>query len=215
MMHRWRPVVCPDMSSEAGSYLHQPLGRFLSLLAGAEPAPGGGGAAALAVALGAGLCAMTARLSARRLGADEAAAVTGEAERIAATAASLVQADADSYRKVLDARRRRAAGDPQSQAGEVAAALSAACDVPVQIAELAVSAASSAASLTRSGNPALRGDAITGALLAAAGARAAATLVAINLAAAPDDPRLARTAQLAAQASALAAGVTPDEYSDA
>ncbi|HXP20099.1 MAG TPA: cyclodeaminase/cyclohydrolase family protein, partial [Streptosporangiaceae bacterium] len=47
--------------------------------------------------------------------------------------------------------------------------------------------------LAADGNPALRGDAITAALLAQAAARAAATLVGINLAAVPDDARHARS----------------------
>ena len=53
----------------------------------------------------------------------------------------------------------------------------------------------------REGRPALRGDALTGAELAAARARAAARLVAIDLEHAPEDPRLAR-AQAAAERAA-------------
>lgn len=202
-------------------YLGLELGRFLDLLASPEPAPSGGGAAALSVALGAALCTMTARLSARRLGAEEAAALTTEAERLSAAAASLIQADADSYQGVLEARRRLASGGPQQQAdvssqrpaaadsqrGDVARALSAASAVPVQIAELGVATARMAAGLAVAGNPNLRGDAIAGAQLAGAGARAAAALVAINLAGVPDDPRPAQAARLADEATSLAAAV--------
>ena len=78
-------------------YLDLPLSRYLELLAAPGPAPGGGGAAALSVSLGAGLCAMTARLSARQLSADETADLTTRSEGLARTAASLIQADADSY----------------------------------------------------------------------------------------------------------------------
>jgi methenyltetrahydrofolate cyclohydrolase len=181
------------------TYLDLPVGRFLELLAGAEPAPSGGGGAALAVSMGAGLCAMTARLSARQL-ADDAADLVKDLERVAAAAASLIQADADSYAAVIAARRSAGPGS-----GPVAAALSAAADVPIQIAELAVPVAETASRLAAEGNPNLRGDAITGALLAAAGARAAAVLVGINLAGAPDDGRPARAAGLADRAAALAA----------
>ena len=62
-----------------------------------------------------------------------------------------------------------------------------------------------AARLAAGGNPNLRGDAVTGALLAEAGARAAAALVGINLAGAEDDDRPARAEQLAAEAARLAA----------
>jgi len=181
------------------SYLDLPVGRFLELLAGAEPAPSGGGAAALAVSMGAGLGAMAARLSARQL-AGEAAALASDLERTATAAASLIQADADSYAAVIAAHR--SAGPKSEQA---AAALAAAADVPMQIAELAVPVARAAARLAADGNPSLRGDAITGALLAAAGARASAVLVGINLAAQPEDGRPAHAARLAGEAAALAA----------
>ena len=181
------------------TYLDLPVGRFLELLAGAEPAPSGGGAAALAVSMGAGLCAMTARLSARQL-ADDTGALVKDLERIATAAASLIQADADSYAAVIAARRSAGPGS-----GPVGAALAAAADVPIQIVELAVPVAETAARLAAGGNPNLRGDAIAGALLAAAGARAAAVLVGINLAEAPDDGRPARAVRLADEAAALAA----------
>jgi methenyltetrahydrofolate cyclohydrolase len=181
------------------TYLDLPVGRFLELLAGAEPAPSGGGAAALAVSMGAGLAAMTARLSARQF-AGEAAALASELDRIAAAAASLIQADADSYAAVIAAFR--SAGPKSDLAG---AALAAAADVPMEITELAVPVARAAARLAADGNRNLRGDAITGALLASAGARAAAVLVGINLAAQPDDGRPAHAARLADEAAALAA----------
>jgi len=188
-------------------YLRLELGQFLGLLAGPEPAPSGGGAAALAVALGAALCAMTARLSARHLGTAEAEALAAEAQRLSAAAASLIQADADAYQGVIEARRQRT--------GDVAAALSAASAVPERLTELGASTARTAAGLAEAGNPNLRGDAITGALLAGAGARAAAALVAINLAGAPDDPRPARAARLADEATSLAASAAGAANPDA
>jgi len=198
-----------ERGTQDDQYLDLPLARFLSLLAGPEPAPSGGGAAALAVALSAGLCAKTARLSAGQIGAAESAALTSETERIAAEAASLIQADAESYARVLEAhRRRRQAGPPGQGTGDVAAALSAASAVPVQVADLAVPVARVAARLSLEGNPSLRGDAITGALLAAAGARAAAALVAINLAGAAGDSRTEHAARQADAASSLAAAAT-------
>ncbi|HEY2691098.1 MAG TPA: cyclodeaminase/cyclohydrolase family protein [Streptosporangiaceae bacterium] len=174
-----------------------PVGEFLSRLAGPEPAPSGGGAAALAVSMAAGLCAMTARLSARQLtGAEDLATA---AQRTADRAASLIQADADSYAAVIDAQRRKH-DDDQSRRREIAAALAAAADVPMEIVELAVPVARLAARLAADGNPNLRGDAIAGALLAEAGARAAAILVGINLAG-TDDGRPARAEQLAKEAA--------------
>jgi formiminotetrahydrofolate cyclodeaminase len=186
------------------SYRDLPLSRFIELLSGSDPAPSGGGAAALAVSMGAGLCAMAARLSARELTAGETADLTANAERIATTAASLIQADADSYRGVIAARRQPAGAHGESRRRQIAAALSDAAAVPMEIVELAVPAARIAARLADAGNPNLRGDAITGALLADAGGRAAAVLVGINLAAAPDDGRPARAARLVAELASLA-----------
>ena len=186
------------------SYRDLPLSRFIELLSGPDPAPSGGGAAALAVSMGAGLCAMAARLSARELTAGETADLTAHAERIATTAASLIQADADSYRGVIAARRQPAGAHGESRRRQIAAALSDAAAVPMEIVELAVPAARIAARLAAAGNPSLRGDAITGALLAEAGGRAAAVLVGINLASAPNDGRPARAARLVAELASLA-----------
>jgi formiminotetrahydrofolate cyclodeaminase len=182
------------------AYLELPLAAFLSSLASAEPAPSGGGAAAVTVALGASLCAMTARLSGRRLTQELASELTTEAERLRDHAAALIQADADSYQRVLAERRKPAgAGLAAGRQRRIAEALSAATAVPMDIMELAASVVRLAARLAADGNPNLRGDAITAAELAAGGARAAAVLVAINLAAAPDDERHARSDYILAE----------------
>jgi methenyltetrahydrofolate cyclohydrolase len=188
-------------------------------MAAGKPAPAGGSAAALTVAQAAALCAKTARLSARQLTADRAGQLTTEADRIRTAAVGLVDQDARAYggviehaRKAAAARRdagARAAGAeagpadaPDDQVSELMAslarALSKAADVPMEIVELAAQVAGIAAPLAAVGNPALRGDAVAAALLAQAGARAAATLVAINLADSPDDLRPARAFDLLA-----------------
>jgi methenyltetrahydrofolate cyclohydrolase len=172
----------------ARSFLDMPVREFLGLLADGQPAPAAGGAAAMAVALGANLCAMVARLSARQLA--DAADLQARAERLAGVVAPLADADAQAYRAVIAARRR---GDDD------AAALSAAADVPLRVAEVGAGIATLAARLAAGGNPNTRGDALTAGLLAAAGTRASCALVRINLAAAAGDERLAQaTALLAA-----------------
>ena len=178
------------------------VGEFLDELAAAGPAPGGGSAAALAVAIAAALCAMTAELSARQLAQAPQLAV--ESRGLLRRAAPLAQADADAYGGVLAARR--APGQPAGRQREeqVYAALARACEVPLEVAELGNRVATLAADIADRGNPAVRGDALTAAQLAAAAAQAAAALVQINLAGMPDDPRptrAAHAARLAAQAA--------------
>jgi formiminotetrahydrofolate cyclodeaminase len=188
-------------------------------MAAGKPAPAGGSAAALTVAQAAALCAKTARLSARQLTADRAGQLTTEADRIRTAAVGLVDQDARAYAGVIEHARKaaaarrdagaRAAGAeagpadaPDDQVSELMAslarALSKAADVPMEVVELAAQVAGIAAPLAAVGNPALRGDAVAAALLAQAGARAAATLVAINLADSPDDLRPARAFDLLA-----------------
>jgi formiminotetrahydrofolate cyclodeaminase len=180
--------------------------RFLAALAGAEPAPSGGAAAAFACAFAAALVEMAASLTTSGARLD-VAAVRDQAAAIRAAATRLADDDAAAYGQVIEAWRA-----PRDDAGRderVAGALSRAANPPLAIAESAADAAELAAAVAHDGNPNLRGDAVTGALLAEAAAVAAVRLVEINLASAPGDARmqqargLARRA-LAARARALA-----------
>jgi formiminotetrahydrofolate cyclodeaminase len=183
------------------AYLDMPVGEFLQALSAARPEPGGGSAAALTVAVAASLCAMTAGLSAGQLPAGTSAAdVVAEAQRLRDRAAPLAQADAEAYRRVIAALR----GSDQS----VAAALSAASTVPLAVAKIGAQVAALAATVADRGNPNVRGDAITAAHLAAAGAQAAAQLVRINLAGDAGDDRPGRGQQFAAEAAHHAAVAT-------
>ena len=122
----------------------------------------------------------------------------------ATRALELAEADAAGYAPVLEAVRlpRDAPDRPE----RLRAALSAAADVPLALAEAAAEVGGLARRMAAQGSPALAGDALTGAELAAAAARAAARLVAIDLEHAPDDPRLARADAAAASAAQAAAG---------
>jgi methenyltetrahydrofolate cyclohydrolase len=179
------------------SYADMPVGTFLDALCAGTPAPAAGSAAALVLAQAAALCAKAARLSSRQLTADRAARLFGEAEQIRSRAASLIDEDPRAYQAVIEQTRglggqSRGGTSDAGPADGLAAALSAAADVPMQVVELAVPVASIAAVLAESGKPALRGDAMTAGLLAQAAARAAAVLVRVNLAGVPSDPRHAR-----------------------
>jgi formiminotetrahydrofolate cyclodeaminase len=177
----------------------QTIGALLADVASDRPAPGGGSVAALAVALAAGLAGMASRLSARHW--DGAAAAVERADELRARATSLAPADAHAYEDVLAASRLPEGAERDAA---VADALGRAADPPLSIAQAGAEAARLAADAAARGNPNLRGDAATGALLAAAAGRAAANLVAIDLAAAQDDERIARAQAYAADAAAAA-----------
>ena len=192
-------------AADPRGYLDQPVGDFLGALSAGHAAPGGGSAAALTVALGASLCAMAARLSTQQLAGLDIEFLVAEAERLRNSAASLIQADAESYRGVVAALRDQAGPgatsqlpdpDPERERERIQAALSEAATIPMEVLGLAAQTARLAARLAADGNPRLRGDAITAALLAEAGARAAAVLVSINLATLPGDDRPAQAEAL-------------------
>ena len=112
-----------------------------------------------------------------------------QADDLRRRAAALAEADAAAYTAVLDARR---------QGGDLRQALYGAAVVPLEIAEIGAQVAELALRVAEAGTPTLRGDAVTGALLAAASARSAACLVNINVAWGELDPDLIRRAAQAA-----------------
>jgi methenyltetrahydrofolate cyclohydrolase len=184
------------------SFLDEPVRGFLDQLAARTPAPGGGGAAAVTGAMAAGLVVMAARFSATRLpGAGELA---DEADELRRRLAQLADMDARAYAAVLEAFRLPAEdGQREARRRE---ALRGAALVPLEIAGIGARVAAMAARVVEAGNPNLRGDAVTGAVLAAASARSAACLVHINVELGGLDPGLSRRAAQAAADAGDAAG---------
>jgi len=187
-------------SDPGPDYLGQPLGDFLDLVASREPAPGGGASAAVTVALATALTAMAARFSTEQLAdADELAA---RADELRDEVVPLAPADAVAYGLVLDAFRTPR-DDEEARRRKIRDALTEAADVPLSVAGVGAEVAGLAARLAGEGNPNLLGDAVTAAVLAGAGTRAAAALVEINVSAGgADDGRLSRVAELRATAAA-------------
>jgi formiminotetrahydrofolate cyclodeaminase len=187
------------------SFLDQPVRSFLDQVAARTPAPGGGVAAAVTGAMAAGLVAMAARFSATRLpGAGELA---DQADELRRRLDQLADMDARAYAAVLDAGRQP--GDDGQRRERMREALLGAAHVPLEIAGIGVEVAVMAARLAEAGNPNLRGDAVTGAVLAAASARSAACLVDINVRLGGLEPELSRrAAQAVADASAAAKRAT-------
>jgi formiminotetrahydrofolate cyclodeaminase len=155
------------------------LAALLDDVAAATPAPGGGSSAALAAGLAAALVEMAAGIA----GASEAAA---RARSLRERAMALAEDELSSYAPVLEAERLPR--DDPARAARIDVALTEASRVPLEVAELAADTAALGAEVADASGAALRGDAVTGVLLAEAAAAAAATLVDINLGARPEDP---------------------------
>jgi len=185
-------------SASEPTYLEAPLGSFLELVSAAEPAPAGGSAAAVVVGLAAALCVMAARLSTRQI--PDAPELAATAEALRDRAAFLCQADAEAYGEVMSSMRQTREADPEHRGRQIAEALSVATDIPLEIVEIGAKVAGLAARLAESGNPNLLGDAVTAALLAESGARAACGLVLINLEGVKEDERHARVTALVEEA---------------
>lgn len=185
------------------SSLDQPVRQFLDQVAARTPAPGGGGAAAMAGAMAAGLVAMAARFSVAQL--PEAEEFARRADELRLRAADLVDEDAAAYGRVLDAFALPRDDGTGQRKRRVREALERAAAAPAEMTEIAAEVAGMAARLVSAGNPNLRGDSISAALLAEASARCAAALVDINAALGEfggDLPRRAAQNVVAAHAAA-------------
>jgi formiminotetrahydrofolate cyclodeaminase len=159
---------------------HQQLAALLDEFGSASPAPGGGSAAALTCALGAALVEMAARIELSR--GDGAHLAEGELDRMVELrrhALVLAEAELSAYAPVLDARRLPAS-DPV-RPGRIAEALDQASRGPLDIAETAAEVAELGERIAGAAEPAVRGDALTGVVLAEAAAASAAALVRVNL----------------------------------
>ena len=171
----------------------RPLAGLLDVVAASDPAPGGGSSAAIAAALAAALLEMSAGLELTREAPAPSDQIPADAPKRAgelrARTLALADQDLSSYAGVLDALRLPT--DHPERADRLAAALSEASRAPVAIAEAGAEIAGLAAKVTAASDPAVRGDALAGVLIAEAATAAAASLVEINLAG-RDEADLAR-----------------------
>jgi methenyltetrahydrofolate cyclohydrolase len=171
---------------------NQPLEDFFVSVAEGTPAPGGGSSAGVAVALAAALVEMAAGLGNRA----EDVARAGELRR---RALEFAEEELTSYAPVLEARTP----------DERKAALAAASEPPARIAEAAAEVGELGGEVAASSSAAVRGDALTGVLLAEAAASAAARLVEINVGSGPVFERAERAELRAVRARASATGRAP------
>jgi formiminotetrahydrofolate cyclodeaminase len=180
------------------------LGAWLDALAARSPAPSGGAAVAVVLAGAGALAAMVARFSSSRL--PDAAEVAAEADFLRHRAFALAAADEDAFLAVLDSPKDTSGTDGGARAGD---AFVVATEIPLELLSIASRVMFLLKQLEAGGNPRLRGDALTGAQLARASARSAATLARLNLAGVSERDRgrlLARLVGLEADIDALAGG---------
>jgi formiminotetrahydrofolate cyclodeaminase len=177
-------------------YLRLPLSDFLEEVSSAEVAPGGGSVAAVAVAMAAGLVTMAARLS--RNGWQDAAGAAAQAETLRLRVTPLVELNVEAYTDAV--AKLRAPSDDD----EIGRALDRAAEIPLEIARAAADVGALAVLVAEQGEPSVRADVASAALLTQAAARTAATLVEVNLTTTEGDDRIAAVQAFAAAAEAAA-----------
>ena len=170
-----------------GDLSEQSLEEFLDSVGEDTPAPGGGTSSAVTTALAAALVEMAARLAHDDEAAEAARGMRGDALLLA-------EQELTSYAQVLEA---------QTPADRTTA-LDGASEPPAQIAETAASVAELGVKVAGSSSPAVRGDALTGVILAESAAAAAARLVQTNITSGPVFDRARSAAERAAEARASA-----------
>jgi formiminotetrahydrofolate cyclodeaminase len=167
------------------------LSELLDDVAAATPAPGGGSSAALALALGAALVEMAAHLARDPDAAARAGALRSEGLELA-------ERELSSYAPVLGAMRLPR--HEPTRSSRVEEALLEASRTPLAIAERGALVAEIGAAVAAASKPSVRGDAVTGVLLAEAACAAAAALVEVNLARRRSAPELERARDAAERA---------------
>lgn len=143
---------------------------------------------------------MAARLGLAR-GAGSPPDAPERARALRERALKLADQELSAYLPVLEASRLPMEHPDREE--RLHAALSEAAESPLAIAETAGEVAALGHGVVRGSNPRVRGDAVTGVLLAEAAAAAASALVEINLEGLGDDDRLRRAREarhLAAEA---------------
>jgi formiminotetrahydrofolate cyclodeaminase len=184
------------------SLLDLPLRALLDEVAARGRTPGSGSVAALVTAAAAGLLAKVARFSGD--GWPEAPGIAAQAEALRDRAAPLAQTDADEYEAALRAHRDNTEDPGERRDFALGRAFARAAEPPLEIAAIAADVARLSVTVAERGEPALRADAVSAALFAAAAAATAAELVAVNLTASDTDERVTRARRLAEEAAEAA-----------
>ena len=182
------------------------LPALLEELAAPNEVPGAGSALAVTLATAAAVVQMAARLPPDSW--PDAAGVAAQAESLRERAARLVDDDAEAYRRALEARAAAHEGaKPEQRDWSLGQVTAAAAEPPLALVRLAADLAALCAAAGDRVEPRVQADVAASAALAAAVARGARELVAVNLTALSDDPRVEEATKLAAAAEAAARSI--------
>jgi len=182
----------PSTSTPTPSSLHPLPSTFLDDLAAATPAPGGGSAAAYAGAMGAALVAMVARLTIGKKSYQAVQAQMNEilkqAERLRAELTEAVQADSVAFEAVMAAFKlpKKTEKEESDRNMVIEEATIGAAQVPLKVAQNAVSVMNLAERAVALGNLNAITDAASAVTLAHASLTAAGYNVRINVASLSD-----------------------------
>jgi formiminotetrahydrofolate cyclodeaminase len=176
---------------------------LLEELAAPREVPGAGSALAVALATAAAVVQMAARLSPESWA--DAAGVAAQAEALRERATTLVDEDAEAYGRALEARAVAAGtAKPEQRDWALGRVTAAAAEPPLSLVRLAADLAELCAAAGARVEPRVHADVAAAGTLAAAVARGARDLVAVNLTALPGDARVAEADRLVAAAEAAA-----------
>ena len=189
-----------------------PLPALLEELAAPSEAPGSGTALAVALAAATATVQMTARLSASTW--PEASGVAAQAGSIGERAVKLAEDDIEAYRRALrelgetldddDVPATLADDEQDRRDWALGQAVSAAAEPPLALVRLAADLVDLCGAAAGRVEGRVQADVLAAAALAVGVARGARELVAVNLTALPDDPRVAEADALVAAAAAAA-----------
>jgi glutamate formiminotransferase/formiminotetrahydrofolate cyclodeaminase len=163
------------------------LRAFSEDLASERPVPGGGSAAAYAGALGAALCAMVLRISAKKEPESFAARIA-ELDNLRADFLRLVDDDSAAFARVSAAMKmpRKSADEKASRSERLQSGLLGAARVPLEVAKAARRLLETCERAMGDASPMTVSDVGVGALMAETALRGAAMNVMINLASLDD-----------------------------
>ncbi|MBI2983542.1 MAG: cyclodeaminase/cyclohydrolase family protein [Chloroflexi bacterium] len=163
------------------------LRAFSEDLASERPVPGGGSAAAYAGALGAALCAMVLRISAKK-DPEAFAARLADLDNLRADFLRLVDDDSAAFARVSVAMKMPRGTDEEKvrRKEQLQAALLGAARVPLEVAKTARRLLESSEAVVPDASPMTVSDVGVGALMAETALRGAAMNVMINLASLDD-----------------------------